>query len=109
MKNKLRLLAGSLLLAGPLQAQESLPAPVPLPPPVLQSGEALEPEVTIIREEKKTVYEYRVNGQLYMVKVEPKVGKPYYFLDSDGDGQLDIHQTGKPGNAAINQWLLFRW
>lgn len=110
MNNKLRLLVGLLLLAGPLQAQEPLPDPVPPPPPpVLQSGEALEPEVTIIREEKKTVYEYRVNGQLYMVKVEPKVGEPYYFLDSNGDGQLDIHETGKPGKAAVNQWILFRW
>lgn len=96
------------LLAAPLLAQESVVEPPP-PPPVLQSGEPLEPEVTIIKDEKKTVYEYRINGQLYMVKVEPKVGKPYYFLDSDGDGQLDVHETGKPSNAAVNQWILFRW
>ena len=108
MNNKTVLLAMLSLLATPLLAQEAQIEPPP-PPPVLQSGEPLEPDVTIIKDEKKTVYEYRINGQLYMVKVEPKVGKPYYFLDSNGDGQLDVQETGKPSNAAINQWILFRW
>ena len=96
------------MMAGPLLAAED--APVPPPPPVVQEGgETLEPEVTITKDEKKTVYEYRVNGQVYMVRVIPAAGKPYYFLDTDGDGELDVEKTGEPTNDAINQWVLFRW
>jgi len=89
-----------------VHAQEALDPP-PLPAP-LQSGEALETEVTIVQRDDKTVYEYRVNGQMYMVKVVPKRGPAYYFLDQDGDGQLDAQRYG-PGDISIPQWVLFRW
>lgn len=78
------------------------------PPPVLQSGEAIEPEVTIRQEGKETIYEYRVNGQLTLVRVIPAFGPPYYFVDSDGDGELDMRREG-PINDSVNQWILFRW
>lgn len=42
------------------------------------------PDVTIIAGEQRTVYEYWQNGQLRMVKVVPKVGKPYYLTPRDG-------------------------
>lgn len=111
MNNKAGFLILLPLLAGPLQAAEGgANAPLPPPPPVVkEGGETIEPEVTIIKNEKKTVYEYRVNGQVYMVRVVPAVGKPYYFLDTNGDGELDIEKTGEPTNDAINQWVLFRW
>jgi hypothetical protein len=101
----------SLLLLMPAVALAADPEPltenVP-PPPVLQSGEAIEPEVTIKQDEQETVYEYRVNGQLTLVRVIPKVGPPYYFVDSDGDGELDMRREG-PVNDSVNQWILFRW
>jgi len=83
------------------------PEPPDIPPASYQ-GETVEPEVTIIETEKETVYEYRVRGQLYMVKVQPQVGPPYYFLDTDGDGQLDAQQDRVWSNN-INQWVLFSW
>ena len=43
-----------------------------------------------------------------MVKVVPAVGPPYYFFDTNGDGQLDASGTD-PRNISINQWVLFRW
>lgn len=103
-----RLMLPALLLAGAgvAMAQEAVEAPPP--PPVLQSGEALEPEVTIIQRKDETVYEYRVNGSVYMVKVVPAAGPPYYFLDQDGDGKLDAQKYG-PGEVSVPQWVLFRW
>jgi len=46
------------------------------------------PAVTIKPSSQGRVVEYRANGRLYMLKVIPKVGKPYYLIDSKGDGQF---------------------
>ena len=80
----------------------------PPPPPAVQSGQVMEPGVTITQTEDETIYEYRHGSQLYMVRVVPKAGPPYYFYDMDGDGQLDI-QSNDPRNSHVNQWVLFRW
>ena len=40
-------------------------------PPKVKSGETLEPEVTIRRDAKHTVTEYRINGRVHSIKVEP--------------------------------------
>jgi len=87
------------------------PAAVPEPPeipPALVDGEAIEPEVTIIKKEEGTIYEYRINGMLYMIKVEPQVGPPYYLVDRDGDGEFDSRSTD-PTKIAVPQWILLRW
>ncbi len=50
------------------------------------------PDVTIIAGEERTVYEYRQNGHLRMVKIVPKWGKPYYLFPRDqttGFGDLE--------------------
>jgi len=101
------------LLAMPVLADEAPPdaAPVPEPPPIpppVASGEDLEPQVTIVETSRGTIEEYRVGAQVYMVKVIPSAGPPYYFMDTDGDGQLDASGTD-PTNTWVNQWLLFRW
>jgi hypothetical protein len=79
---------------------------VPVPPNV---GERVEPEVTIIETDEETIYEYKVKGQTYMVKIEPVVGPPYYLLDTNGDGTLDVQDTRQRPNLALPQWLLFSW
>lgn len=84
-----------------------VPLPPRLPEPV-QSGEALEPEVTIMESDKGTIYEYRINGNLYMVRIQPVAGSPYYLLDLDGDGEMDVRQD-RPWNNNIPQWVLFTW
>ena len=81
---------------------------VPPPPPPVQSGQVMDPGVTIIQTENETIYEYRAGSHLYMVRVVPKSGPPYYFFDQDGDGQLDF-QEDDPRLSKINQWVLFRW
>lgn len=77
-------------------------------PSASYQGETIEPEITIIETEKETVYEYRVRGKLYMVKVQPQIGPPYFLLDSTGDGELDIRED-RVWNNAIPQWVLFSW
>jgi hypothetical protein len=88
---------------------EAVPEAAPPPPPRVQSGEALEPEVTIQQKEQETVEEYRIRGQLYMVKITPKVGKPYYLLDSDGDGKLETRMSHLYSNFVVPSWVILSW
>src|SRR5690349_7157199 len=65
------------------------PAPEPPPPPPGQELDpALEPQVTIIIKGEDRIEEYRVAGKLYMVKVTPAHGIPYYLIDEKGDGRM---------------------
>src|SRR5262245_19198434 len=66
--------------AGKLQ-----PLPEPPPPPAgMELDPTLEPQVTIRRSPKETVEEYRIRGRLYMIKVTPSHGVPYYLVDEGG-------------------------
>ncbi len=87
------------------------PEPPTLPLPV-ESGEAIEPDITIIRRGKRLIYEYRLNGQLYMVKIQPDIGPPYYLIDSNGDGNLNVRRSDLergPNGINVPQWVLFSW
>jgi hypothetical protein len=92
------------------QSQELAPVPEPpdLPLPV-ESGESLEPDITIIRKGKKTIHEFRKNGQLYMVKVIPTVGPSYYLIDTNGDGKMDVKRNDLDKGTRIHQWKLLQW
>ena len=87
--------------------------PAPEPPPLparVESGEALEPDVRIVRRDGATVTEYRVNGQLRAIKVEPDGDLPPYFLyDTDGDGRLDQRRARFDPDLLIPSWVIFRW
>jgi hypothetical protein len=99
------------LFAFPLTAWAADTAPAPEPPdlpPQVESGEVLEPEVTIIESDKGTIQQYSVNGHVYMAKIIPVAGPPYYLLDTDGDGELDVRKD-HPTEAATQQWILFSW
>ncbi len=86
-----------------------LPTPdLPTAPPGINSGEIIEPEVTITRTREQVITEYRIRGRLYMVKIDPLTGPPYFLFDSNGDGILDIQEDRGP-NLSVPQWLLFSW
>ena len=51
--------------------------------------------------------EYRVQGQLQVVKVTPRRGAPYYLVDSNGDGRLDSSKGEGPVSPVM--WKLFEW
>ncbi|MCU7958696.1 MAG: DUF2782 domain-containing protein [gamma proteobacterium symbiont of Bathyaustriella thionipta] len=91
----------------PLPELEPGPA-APPPPPVIESGQPLEPEVTIITTEHETIEQYSVDGKIRMVKITPKNGPAYYLVDSDGDGQLDVSKDSIY-NASTNMWEILTW
>lgn len=80
----------------------------PVLPDPLVDGETIEPEINIIQRDDRTIEEYRINGQLYMVRVVPTVGVPYYFIDTDGDGSLESQQHELAGHIVPN-WILLKW
>ncbi|KLC04533.1 hypothetical protein XP4B_19950 [Xanthomonas perforans] len=51
------------------------------------------------------VDEYRVNGQLEMVRVTPARGAPYFLYDRDHDGHTDAEKD------KVNKvyWQLYSW
>lgn len=102
----------SVLLAGQVHAEDEIPVPIPdqpdLPAPV-QSGQPMEPDVTIIRRGEETIEEYRINNQLYMVKITPVIGPAYVLVDRDGDGNLEARQGDNQKGMNINRWVLFSW
>ena len=101
-------IAGLMALAGPLAADERQAVEAPPLPPQLQSGEALEPEVTIRRTDREIIYEYRQSGRLVLVRVQPASGPPYYFVDTNGDGTLE-YRPGDPVRDDVNMWVIKRW
>jgi hypothetical protein len=68
-----------------------------------------EPEVTIIQRGQERIEEYRMNNRVYMVKVTPAKGYPYYLVDTTGDGNFDTRRTGLDPKVSVPQWVLFRW
>jgi len=98
----------NVVIAEPTERLAPVPEPPELPMPV-QSGETLEPDITIIRKGEKTIQEFRKNGQLYMVKIIPVVGPAYYLIDTDGDGNMDVRRSDLDKGTQINQWKLFQW
>ena len=92
--------------------QERAPAPIPVPE-VGQSGKSvttapgkknkthLTTEITIIPKKSETRAEYRAGGILYMIKITPRGGRPFYLIDHQGDGifvrsdlaQIDVIPT----------------
>jgi hypothetical protein len=53
------------------------------------------------------VEEYRVQGQLHVVKVTPARGPTYYLVDKNGDGRLDTSEG--EGTVSPVMWKLFEW
>ena len=79
------------------------------PPPRIQEGEALddEPEITIRKKGKQTIQEYRMNGELYMMKITPEHGVPYYLHKEDQHS--DWVNVGPNPPLAVPKWILFRF
>ncbi|OGT79918.1 MAG: hypothetical protein A3H91_07085 [Gammaproteobacteria bacterium RIFCSPLOWO2_02_FULL_61_13] len=97
--------------AAPEPAAEEL-VPDPTPPDLpdrLEDGQPIEPDVTIVRKGDAVVEEYRANGRMFMVKITPKVGKPYYLLDKDGDGRMESRMSDLYEDFAVPQWVIFSW
>ena len=92
---------------------ETPPPPLPAddvpPPPTGLADEGLEPEVKIIRRNDAVIHEYRINGRLYMVKVVPRVGPPYYLYDRDGNGSLESRRLQLEPAPIVPNWTIHSW
>ncbi|MFA5371888.1 MAG: DUF2782 domain-containing protein [Sideroxydans sp.] len=99
MRTLLLLLA--CLLTPLAQAAETTPIP-----PSVSDDTAAQPEVTISQEAGQKVEEYRANGKLYMIKITPKHGVPYYLLDERGDGKF-ARQESLDSGLRVPRWVLF--
>ena len=105
----LALLCLSPLGASPAAAQlpaglQPIPEPPP-PPPGMHTDAALEPQVTITRRGEDEAAEYRMNGKLYMIKVTPPHGIPYYLIDEKGDGRMTRQESLDTG-LRVPMWVI---
>lgn len=61
------------------------------------------PDVVIIAQEERVIYEFRQGGELRMVRVVPKWGKPYYLVPANptkGFGDL------QRAEMLVPQWVI---
>ena len=86
--------ANSDAAQAPATPRQAVPEPPP-PPQDYNPPEApeihepeFEPEVIITTKGTEIHEEYRVNGQLYRIKVTPAKGRPYYLIDEVGNGKF---------------------
>jgi hypothetical protein len=105
-----RLFAPMLLLFALAAGAQNRPAdlqpvPEPPPPPAGALDAASEPQVTIVKRGSDKVEEYRLNGKLYMLKVTPPHGVPYYLVDQLGDGKWARHE-GLGSGLRVPQWVV---
>lgn len=114
MKNFRKLILLSLLTSvfsayaqDETDAAEDPAAPPPIPPKI--TGAEMEPSVVIHRDEDRMIEEYSLNGRVYMVKVTPDKGLPYYYMDEDGDGQLELQPGDKSGPVRPVYWKVKEW
>ncbi|MFZ5523437.1 MAG: DUF2782 domain-containing protein [Pseudomonadota bacterium] len=109
----------SFLLLGVISLAAFAAEPVPEnleplpPPPVFDAGPDTgspedEPQVTITKPREAMVEEYRVGGKLYMIKVTPKVGPPYYLIDDRGDGKF-VRQESLDSGFRPPRWVIKRF
>lgn len=89
-------------------------AEVPPPPPIENnatttsppSAESIEPEITITTKGDTVHEEYRYNGHLYMVKVIPSHGPPYYLVY---DERGRARRSDLEPDVIVPQWVLKRF
>ncbi len=117
----------ALLFAAPALTAEEAPPP----PPIVEAehpgalGEAMpedlpeearriieeaeqQPQVTITDRGQSQVEEYRIGGQLFMLRITPDHGQPYYLIDSNGDGELETRRNPHD-DPPVAQWPILKW
>ncbi|MFA6063715.1 MAG: DUF2782 domain-containing protein [Gallionella sp.] len=85
--------------------------PLPPPPPFTAEPDSApvdEAEITIIKQPETTVEEFRAGGKLYMIKVTPKIGAPYYLVDDRGDGKF-VRQEGLDSGFRAPRWIIHKF
>ncbi len=98
-------------IPGPLESSDDglpeLEPPPPLPAD-MEIDPDLEPQVTIIKRGEDTIEEYRMNGELYMIKIIPRVGFPYYMVRNPAD-RVNIHPGAPGSNISVPMWRILEF
>ncbi len=90
------------------EPKDAVPFEEVQPPPKVMDGEPLdEPQVTIRKKGKETIEEYRIHGELYMMKITPEHGVPYYLHKEDQEGGWV--NVGPNPPLSIPKWVIFRF
>lgn len=80
----------------------SFASPVHLSPP----NDSANNDIEIVTSKNRTIFEYRDNGYLMMIKVVPKHGLPYYMVPANGPPgpqNLDFAKKLYPS------WIILQW
>jgi Protein of unknown function (DUF2782) len=110
----LAILIGPIAVTGAdTQGEVPVPPPPALPPADSAttpsppaSAETIEPEITITGKGSEIHEEYRYNGLLYMIKVIPSHGPPYYLIyDERGRSR----RSDLEPNIIVPQWVIKRF
>lgn len=91
---------------------EALPPglePIPEPPPLLPSDPPEEGgNITLQAQPPEgEVKEYRIRGKVYMIRVTPPHGIPYYLVDMNGDGIMTRYDA--TSNLSVPVWVIGSW
>ena len=75
---------------------------------LVTSYDELEPSINLKSYDNRTVEEYSNNNNVYMLKITPKAGAPYYLVDPDGSGEMEWKRDT---NADVSppRWTLREW
>jgi len=77
------------------------PLPEPPPPPAMPGPD--EPAVTIPVPQGHQVEEMREGGRVVALKVTPPGGKPYFLIDTSGNGSW-IRRDSLDGGLGVPMW-----
>ncbi len=82
------------------------PLAEPLPPPPIPGPD--EPAVRIPVQETDKVEELRDGGRVVMLKVTPPGGKPYYLIDTTGNGNW-MRRDSLDDGVRVPMWPVYEF
>ena len=85
---------------------QPIPEPPPMPAGAVDADQ--EPQITITQRNGNKEEEYRLGGKLYMIKVTPPHGPPYYLVDEQGSGVMTRMNTVTSGTRPP-MWVVKTW
>ncbi len=91
--------------AGAALAQDKV-QDFPEPPPPPPMPEADEPAVRIPVPEQAKVEEIRDGGRVVMLKVTPAGGRPYYLIDTTGNGNW-MRRDSLDDGVRVPMWPIY--
>jgi hypothetical protein len=67
------------------------------------------PQVRVRDYQNRTVEEFSVNSNVYMIRITPTAGAPYYLVDNDGSGDMEWNRGRPDFSMQVPQWTLMSW